>query len=169
MNEKINISDQINETEQLPPILAKLRKEAGGFKVPDGYFDSLSPRIVDSINKKGSRSFLKILVPSFRKPLVWAPALVTVIVAVFLIFVIPVKNSSPIQVADEWTQIKMAYDESYAQEVLLAESSTIDKELENSVNNTIGTEALNQTEPSINEIKEYLKEHENEIDLLNEY
>ena len=169
MNEKINISDQINETEQLPPILAKLRKEASGFKVPEGYFDSLSPRIVDSINKQENRSFLKALIPSFRKPLVWASSLAAIIVAVLLIFVVPVKKSSTMQVADEWTQINMAYDESYAQEALLAQSSTIDKELENSANSAIGTEVLTQKEPSIDEIKEYLKEHENEIDLINGY
>lgn len=169
MNEKINISGKINETEQLPPILAELKKEAGGFKVPEGYFDSLNVRIVDSINKKVNRSFLMILIAAFRKPLVWVPSMATVTVAVLLIFVVPLKKPSTIQVADEWVQIHMAYDESYAQEALLAESSTIDKELENSVNNNIGTEALNRKEPSLEEIKEYLKEHENEMDLINEY
>ncbi len=169
MNMKQNISNQSIETEKLPPILEKLRKEGHGFSVPDGYFDSLSPRIVDSIKKQENRSLLTILVPSFRKPLIWAPVFATVVVAVFLIFVIPGKNSSTMPVTDEWTQIKMAYDESYAQEALLAESTTIDKELENSTGSNIGAEVLTQNEPSVSEITEYLKEHENELDILNEY
>ncbi len=169
MKLKQNISNQPYETEKLPPTLEKLRKDAPRFRVPDGYFDSLSPRIVDSIKKQENRSLIKVLVPTFRKPLIWAPALATVVVAVFLFFVIPAKNTSTNQVADEWTQINMAYDESYAQEALLSNNITIDNELENPVSSNIGTEALTKNQPTVNEIKEYLKEHENEIDILNEY
>jgi len=166
---KQNISDQHNETEQLSPILEKLRKEVQGFRVPDGYFDSLSPRIIDNINKRDNRQFVQVLSAPFRKPLIWAPAMAAAVVAVFLIFVIPAKNTSTNQVADEWTQINMAYDESYAQEALFAESNIIEKELDSSVFNNIEIAALSQNEPSVSEITEYLKEHENDLDILNEY
>jgi hypothetical protein len=169
MKMKLNISAQNNETKQLPPILEKLRKEAQGYRVPDGYFDSLSPRIVDSINKRENRSYIQILFALLRKPLIWAPAMATVVVAIFLIFANPAKNTTNNQVADEWAQINLAYDESYAQEALFAESNTIDKELESSSINNIGIADLTQNEPSVSEINEYLKEHENDLDILNEY
>lgn len=163
------ISDQTNDTEQLSPVLEKLKRDVEAFKVPDGYFDSLSPRIIDRIQEQENRSFSKRFVLSFRKPFVWAPSLATVVVAVLLIFVIPAKKASTLQVVDEWTEINMAYDASYAEEAVFSESITIDKELANSdINNT---EAISFThkEPTADEIKAYLKEHETETDILNEY
>ena len=169
MKMKRNISDQINETEQFSPVLEKMRHGTQGFKVPDGYFDSLSPRIVESIKKQENSSFLKALVPTFGKPVVWAPVMATVIVAVLLIFVVPGKKDSTIPVADEWTELNMAYDESYAEEVLLAESTAIDKELENTVLSDIETISLALNEPTIDEITQYLEEQETDTDILNEY
>lgn len=169
MKRKQNILKQTEESEHLSPILAKLRNETQGFNVPDGYFDSLSPRIIDGIKKQENRAILKILVPSFRKPLVWAPAMATVIVAVLLIFVIPAKKTSTIPVADEWTEINMAYDASYAEEALLAESYTYDKEIESSVISNSGSATLSKNDPTDAEITEYLKEHEIDTDIINEY
>lgn len=169
MNLKQNISKQTYDSEQLSPLLEKLRQKTQGFKVPDGYFDSLSPRIVDGIKKQENSSFLKKLIPSFRKPLVWAPSMATIIVAVLLIFVIPAKKTATLPVVDEWTEINMAYDVSYAEEALLAESNTIDKEIESSVVKNIGSEMLIQNEPTVDEISEYLKEHETDTDILNQY
>ena len=164
-----NISNQINNSEQLSPVLEKLKQEGNGYSVPDGYFDSLSSRIVDEIKIQENRSLLKSVVP-FRKPMIWAPALVTVIVAVLLIFVVPGKKESTIPVVDEWTQINMAYDASYAEEAILAESNTIDKALENKDVSYIASASYNgENEPTIDEITEYLKEQEIDTDILNEY
>jgi hypothetical protein len=169
MKRKQNILIKTDESEQLSPILAKLRNDTQGFKVPDGYFDSLSPRIVGEIKKRENRSIVKILVPWFRKPRVWVPTFATAIVAVLLIFVIPAKKTSTIPVADEWAEINMAYDASYAEEALLAESYTYDKEIESSVVSNPGPATLSKNEPTIAEIKDYLKEHETDTDIINEY
>jgi hypothetical protein len=169
MKLKQNISDQSNDIEHLSPVLKKLRQDDNGLKVPDGYFDSLSPRIVDGIKKQENSSFLKKLIPSFRKPLVWAPSMATIVVTVLLIFVIPAKKTATIPVVDEWAEINMAYDASYAEEALLGESNTIDKELASS---TIGNNepvSFAKKEPTVDEIKAYLKDHDIETDILNEY
>jgi hypothetical protein len=74
------------------------------------------------------------------------------------------------QVVDEWTQINMAYDASYAEEAILAESNTIDKALENKDVSYIASASYNgENEPTIDEITEYLKEQEIDTDILNEY
>ena len=170
MKMKRNISDQTNGTEQFSPVLEKLKQTDRVFKVPAGYFDSLSPRIAESIKKRENSSFLKALLPSFTKPVVWAPAMATVIVAVLLIFVVPGKKATTLPVSDEWTQIKMAYDPSYAEEALLAESNTIDKYIETKDISFIVSASLTAAnEPSVDEITEYLKEHEIETDNLNGY
>lgn len=170
MKLKQNISNQTSDNEQLPAILEKLRQDVSGFRVPDGYFDSLSPRIVDGIKKQENRSLLKALVPTFRKPLVWAPIMATVLVAILLIFVIPVKKTSTNQVVDEWTEINMAYDPSYASEALLAESNNINKAIEGKdINYSEVVAVTGQNEPTNEEIAKYLKEHEIDTDLLNEY
>jgi len=164
MKLKENISNQTNNPEQLPPVLKQLRKEASGFKVPDGYFYSLSPRIVDEIKIREHTSFIKGFVPALRKPWIWAPSMATVVVAVMLIFVVPAKKETVIPIADEWTEINMAYDASYAEEAILAESHSIDQELENKDINYSEPASLNgKNEPTKEEITKYLKEHENEL------
>jgi hypothetical protein len=167
MKLKHNIS---NDNEQLPKILEALRKEANGFRVPDGYFDSLSPRIVDGIKRQEHTSFGYVLISSFRKPRVWAPIMATCAIAVMLIFVVPSKKASTIPAADEWTELNMAYDASYAEEAVLAESNTIEKELESKDINYSEPVSLNgKNGPTAEEIAKYLKEHEFDADLLNEY
>jgi hypothetical protein len=164
-----NISNQTNETEQLSTALQKLREEVQSLRVPDGYFDSLNLRLVYRIQEQENKSLSKNLIVSFRKPLIWAPAFATVVVAVLLIYVIPSKKESTTQVVDEWTEINMAYDASYAEEALLAESNTIDREIESSVISNNGSVPLLQKEPTDEEITDYLKEHESDNDILNEY
>ena len=164
-----NIPGQINDTEQLSLILEKLMEEVQVLKVPVGYFDSLNPRIIDRIQEQENRSFSKRLVLSFRKPLIWVPAFATVIVAVLLVFTIPAKKVSAIQSVDEWTEINMAYDASYAEEAVFAESITIDKELANSVLPNNESLTFPHKEPTAEEIKVFLKEHETETDILNGY
>jgi hypothetical protein len=167
---KQNISKYTDETEQLSPVLEELRNEVHGFKVPDGYFDSLSPRIVDSIKKQENRSIIKTLVPSLKKPLVWAPAMASVVVLLLLVFAVPSKKTATIQVIDEWTELNMAYDESYAAEVYLSESSIIDNELENKdINLIASTTVTAKNEPTLDDITEYLKDQDIDPDILNEY
>ena len=170
MKTKQNISNQTNNPEQLSPLLEQLRKEVSGFKVPDGYFDSLSPRIVDAINSQQHSSLNNVRVPIYRKPWVWAPSLATVVVAALLIFVVPAKKSTVIPVNDEWTEINMAYDPSYAHEAMFLETSNIEKGLENNaIDFTKSTYLTGQNEPSQEEIAKFLKEHEYDASLLNEY
>lgn len=170
MKMKQKISNQSNDTEQLSPVLEKLRNEAQGFKVPDRYFETLSPRLIDRIESKENGSFLKTAVPTFRKPVIWAPALATLIVAVLLVFVIPDKKTSTTPVIDEFTEINMSYDASYAEEALLNESNIIDNELENNEVSYIASASYNGvSEPTIDEITEYLKEQEIDTDILTEY
>ena len=170
MKLKHNISNQIIDNEQLPKILEELRKEANGFKVPDGYFDSLSPRIVDRLKKQEHASFRHVLVSSFRRPRVWVPVMATLVVAVLLIFVVPTKKVTSVPAADEWTELNMAYDASYAEEAFLAEGHTIDKELETKdINYAAPVSSTGQNGPTADEIAKYLKEHEFDADLLNQY
>jgi len=170
MKVKQNISNQSNDTEQLSPVFEKLKRETKGLKVPDGYFDSLSPRIVDSIKKQENRSLIKTFFLSIRKPLVLAPAMASVVVVLFLVFAVPSKKASTIQVSDEWTELNMAYDESYAAEVYLSESSIIDNELENKdVNYIAATSVSAKNEPTLEEITEYLKDHDIDTEILNDY
>lgn len=170
MKLKQNISNQTNNEEQLSPVLEKLRQEVGAFNVPDGYFDSLSSHIVDRIQNQEKRSFVTVLIHAFRKPLIWAPSLASVAVILLLVFVFPANKTSKDQPADEWTQINMAYDPSYAAEVVLAESNTIDKELEGKEIKYYNPATLQpKNEPTDAEIQDYLKDHALESDFLNQY
>ncbi len=170
MKTKQNISNQTNHPDQLPKVLEQLRKEVSGFKVPDGYFDSLNSRIVDGITNQENIAISKRVVLSFRKPWVWVPTLATVVVATLLIFVVPAKQDTAMPVSDEWTEINMAYDATYAEEALLAESHSIDQELENKdINYSASASLTGNNEPTKEEILKYLKEHEMESELLNEY
>ena len=64
----------------------------------------------------------------------------------------------------------MAYDATYAEEALLAESHSIDQELENKdINYSASASLTGNNEPTKEEILKYLKEHEMESELLNEY
>lgn len=165
-----NISYQTNGNEQLSPVLEKLRQEDPGFKVPDGYFDSLSPRIIDSIKKQGNRSLLRALISQIRKPLVWRTVLSVMIFATITISVLQVKKESTVTATDEWSEINMAYDASYAEEVFLAESNIIDIELGNKNVSYIAVASVSGvSEPTVDEITEYLKDQEIDTDILNEY
>ena len=164
------ITNHTDKDEQISPVLDKLRQENQGLTVPDGYFGSLSSRIADKIQKQKSKSFPEILIHSFRNPLIWAPSLASVVVVLFLIFILPAKKSSLDQPTDEWTQINMAYDPSYAEEIVLAESNKIDKELEGKEIKYYDPESLSaKNEPTDAEINEYLKDHVIETDILNQY
>lgn len=170
MKLKQDIAYQTNENEQLSPVLEKQRQENQGFKVPDGYFDSLSPRIIDSIQKQENRSFINTLVTALRKPLVWAPAFASVAVVLLLVFAVPSKKATLPQVTDEWAEINMAYDESYAAEIYLSESSIIDNELDKKDANYIAAASVStKNEPTLDEITEYLKDQDIDTDILNEY
>lgn len=168
---KQKISKYINETEQRSPVLEKLRQEDQGFKVPDGYFDSLSPRIVDSIKKQEYSSLDRVFISPYRKPLVWKSIMAVMLFAAMIIsFILVKKESVVLPVFDEWAEMNMAYDESYAEEVYLAESNTIDNELENKdIDYYAIATVTTVSEPTEDEITEYLKDQEIETDILNEY
>lgn len=170
MKLKQNISDQTNDTELLSPFMERLRQDGNGFKVPDGYFDSLSPRIVDEIKKQENRSISRAIIPQYRKPLVWRSIMAVMVFAAMIIsFILVKKDSTVLPATDEWTELNMAYDASYAEEALLAESNTIETELASSEINNKELISFTQKEPTIDEITEYLKEHETNTDILNEY
>jgi hypothetical protein len=170
MKQKQSISNSQDAQEKLTPVLEELLNRENGFKVPFGYFDSLSPRIIDRINKRSKTSSLHEWISKLIQPVVWAPTVTSVLVVLLLVFVIPSRNTPTLPATDEWTEINMAYDASYAEESLLTDGHQIDSELE-------GIE-INYSEPAIvsgqgqlthEEISKYLQEHEMESELLTEY
>jgi len=167
MKPKNNISEQTTNNDIFSPWLESAKAETNGLKVPDGYFDSLGSRITDRIIQEENKAFAKSQIPVFRKPAMWAPMLATGIVTVLLVFVIPVKKTTTIQPSDEWAGINMAYDASYAEEVLFAESNSMDYELENaaiSVSESNTTKGINEI--TDDDITEYLKEQELDLEMI---
>ena len=171
MKMKQHISEQTNDIEQLSPVLIKLKQADQGFKVPDNYFDSLSPRIIDGIKKKENKSFSSAIIPQLRKPSVWRSVIAVMIFATMIIsFMLVKKEPAVLTATDEWTEMNIAYDESYAEEVYLAESNILDEEMKNLDANYLASASVTANgEPTINEITEYLKEQEMYTDILNEY
>jgi len=170
MKTKHTISKPDQEIDKLSPRLESLRNEESGYKVPDGYFDALSPRIIDRINEKENGALSKSGIFVFRKPVVWAPIMAVAVAAVLLIFIVPSKTNQIIPVYDELADINMAYDASYAEEVLLAESYNHDKEIEVAVSTIPATTTINEnSDLSEDLIEEYLKDQDIEIEILIEY
>lgn len=179
-NRHINIMKTNNKISQqtypdhdtLPPLLENLRKEKQGQQVPEGYFDTLSPRIVDRIGNRNRQNRLFIILTTIRKKFVWAPVMATSVIAVLLIFVIPGPKQLPVAPSDELSQILMAYDPSYAEESMLTESEMIDNEIDKSDTFSSGSENSfdsSDTGPTDDEIAEYLKNQEIETEMLTEY
>ena len=167
MKIKKDISKKTDHSENHFPFLESLKHENQGFRVPDGYFDSLSPRIVDEIKKQGNKSFIRILIPVVRKPVFWAPLAATSVIAILLLFAIPAEKVPAVQITDEWTELTMAYDASYAEEALLAESHAIDNELEvANIDFMESAPITGMNEPTDEEITKYLKEQEIDNDIL---
>ena len=52
MDKKTNIKDELKE--QAPFLSQKLRETEGGFKVPDGYFESLSDKILQQVKEEAN-------------------------------------------------------------------------------------------------------------------
>jgi hypothetical protein len=170
MKIKHTISKQDQETDNLSPQLESLRHNESGYKVPVGYFDALSPRIIDRINEKDNKVLSKSGILVFRKPVVWAPLMAVAVAAVLLIFIVPPKKNQIIPVYDELADINMAYDASYAEEVLLAESYNHDKEIEIAVNAIpVTTSVSESSDLTEDEIEEYLKDQDIEIEIITEY
>jgi hypothetical protein len=152
--------------DSLPDFFSKIKEKNEGLNVPDGYFDTLGPRIVDRINQQKNK--VLVTIPIYRKPLVLIPLAVTVLLAVVLIINMPSPKIQPVSVVDELTEMNLVYDASYAEEALLAEAHNIDNELE-SINEEIGSVALSlESEPTDDEITEYLKEQEIDNEYLNQ-
>jgi hypothetical protein len=170
MKTKHTISKPDQETDKLSPRLESLRNEESGYKVPDGYFDTLNPRIIDRITEKENIVSSKSGILVFRKPVVWAPVMAVAIAAVLLIFIVPSKNNQIIPAYDEVADINMAYDASYAEEVLLAESYSHDKEIELAVEAVPVTTSISEnSDLTEDEIEEYLKDQDMEIETITEY
>jgi hypothetical protein len=91
------------------------------------------------------------------------------VVAVLLLFVVPERESNSIPVIDEWTQLNMVYDPSYATEFVFADSHEIDAAIEGKELNYAEVSLNSQNEPTAEEISAYIKEHELESELSNEY
>lgn len=169
MNLRNNIPGLADDTEITPVIPEAINKETSGFKVPAGYFDKLGNRISERINKNTRQSVTESILPGLQKSWVWRPVLATVVVAVLLLFVVPERKTSTIPAADEWTQLNMAYDPSYATEAVFAESHEIDAAIEGKELNFTEVSLNGQNEPTAEEISAFIKEHEMDSELLNEY
>lgn len=169
MKMKNNIAGQFQENDNLPSWLESARHETNGLKVPVGYFDVLGPGIIDRIKEQENKALSKSHVPAFRKPFVWAPVLAIAIVAVLFIFIIPAKKTIPPTTTDEWIELNMAYDDSYAEEALLAESYTIENELELSeIDISKPASATDVSELTDEEITEYLINQDIDPDFITE-
>ena len=167
MKTKLNLNDPINENEHVPDFLEELRKKENGFNVPKGYFSSLSPRIVDRINNQKTGHFFALPLRLFGKPVIVVPAMASIILTIILIFSIPATKNQATFIVDELTEMNMAYDISYAEEVMLAEAHIIDNELE-STNSDIESVAIDKVnEPTVDEMTEYLKSQEIDTEILN--
>jgi hypothetical protein len=162
-----DIQGNTSQSDDLTPMLLKLKEESNGIKVPEGYFDTLSPRIVDAINIQ-SRS--KVTIPFYRKPILWAPVMATILTAVLLIFVVPSKKTTTIPAINEWSEMEMGYDASYADEVLFTESYNIENEIENTESLTKSAALSNNTDVlTDDEISAYLKDQNVDIEVITEY
>lgn len=167
MKTKSDIINEDNTSDHLSTAFEKMKGENQGFKVPDGYFNTLSPRIMDNIKKRENKTLFSEIILRISKPIVWTPAIITVVVALLLIFVVPEKKESSVNTYDEWSEINMAYDASYAEEVLLAESNNIDTELDKNAVNGLESIALSAVEePADEEIIDYLNKQEIETEVL---
>jgi hypothetical protein len=93
----------------------------------------------------------------------------TVVVAALLLFFVPERKNTTIPATDEWTQLNMAYDPSYATEAVFAESHEIDAAIDGKELNFAEVSLSGQNEPTAEEISAFIKEHEMESELLNEY
>jgi hypothetical protein len=169
MNLRNNIPDLTEDTENTPVFLEALKKETSGFKVPAGYFDTLGNRVADRINKNPGHSVIESILPGLKRPLVWGPVMATVVVAALLLFFVPERKNTTIPATDEWTQLNMAYDPSYATEAVFAESHEIDAAIDGKELNFAEVSLSGQNEPTAEEISAFIKEHEMESELLNEY
>lgn len=167
MKTKPNTNQPVNDKDAVPDFLQELRNKDSGFNVPSGYFSTLSPRIVDRINHQKNSSLFSIPLGVLRKRLMVAPAMATVILTLILIFSIPTTKNKPAFIVDELAEMNMAYDVSYAEEAMLAETHIIDYELE-STNADIESVAINkENEPTVEEITEYLIGQEIDPEILN--
>lgn len=164
MNLKDKIPSDFTSDENFSPFLGSLKETGNNLKVPDSYFDSLNTRITARIKKQENRAIIPISL--IRKPVIWAPLLACSVVILLLVFAVPVKQASTVPLTDEWTEINMAFDESYAEEVLLAESFTMDNEIENADGNTISASFSGSNEATDEEITEYLKDQGFDIETI---
>jgi hypothetical protein len=167
MKQRQDIQGHISESDEITSLLQKLKQENTGIKTPEGYFETLSPRIVDSITQQ-NRS--KVTYPLFRKPIVWAPVMATIATAVLLIFFVPSKKVTSVPATDEWSEMVMGYDASYAEEVLFTESFSIYNEIDKSETVTESASLSNNTNVlTDDEISTYLKDQNVDIEMITEY
>ncbi len=166
MKLKEGISNSSEISDKLPQALEDLKQNPCRLQVPEGYFDTLSPRIVDKLAKSDS-SFRHSLGMVIRKPSVWSPVLATVLLALTFIFIIPRKTSTVASGYDTLTELNNGFDASFAEEVMLAESNTLESEIENSpafTSNPVQFAGVNHL--TDDEIASYLKDQEIETELL---
>jgi len=166
MKMKQNIRNHADTQETISPFLESMKNKPDGLLVPDGYFESLNSNIVDRINKEQNLSYSQNKIPSPGKPVVWAPIMVTAIAALLFIFFIPAKNEATSIINDDWTEIYLAYDASYAEEALIAESSLIDNEINNSESFAESLLLNTNYTPTDDEIADYLETQEIDTDIL---
>lgn len=167
MNKDKNNRTLNSEESKLPSFLENPDRYSDTLKVPEGYFESLNMRIVDSLQAAENKS-AQSLRPAIFRPVLWVPAVATVIIAMLIIVMVPKTKETVIPAPDEWSELNMAYDATYAEEAILSERFTLDNEIEN---NTILIESAAMTGnsiPSDEEISAYLKDQEVDIELLTE-
>jgi hypothetical protein len=167
-NKKEIETPSLQDEKQLFKKLESLRNADHGLQVPDGYFDSLSSRISDRINKK-SPTAIGSLIITLKKKVVLIPitAIASVILALFILF--PSGQKVPAIAGNELSEISLAYDASYAEEAYFSESCQIETELKELALSGTASNIVQPGEVTTTEIIEYLGNQEIDPEILSNY
>lgn len=170
MKPKQNTNSQhIDQKETESVAFNALLKNSVGFKVPDNYFDTLPHIIVDRINQQNAEKTERKRLGWIKAPVVWIPALSLACIACIFTLALHFNRAPQPQKIDELTELNLNYDCSYAEEAVLAESLTIDKELDKDGSQYLLSEAITKdSDPSVQEMTDYLKELDIDPELLSQ-
>jgi hypothetical protein len=168
------LKENKNDLQEEEPDIPGLSKGMNGFKVPEGYFDSLPGRIMVKAEMEKDRQSnpgrMHSMVYSTK---VWIPLLAAASIIFTLFFILPEskKTEDILSQVHDTMNLNNAYDASYAGDVLVADYKIMDVFLEQlSADQEISFDNLYYTEEEISNeaIIEYLNEQEIDIDLLAE-
>lgn len=145
-----------------------------GFKVPEGYFDSLSERLREQITNaeaKPAQQRYSLGYQALRPVIIPLAIVAAVLIAAF--FFLPGKKAEQQAINNDSLQPASIYDydESYAREAIAFEEATLSEEVENSDDDlglVLSLSAATDTTLSETDIIDYLDQIEIDPELLAE-